>query len=435
MNLTFCPQRRESLSIRCFAANIAVLVGLSSLCLFAGDVTAAEAQPDATPTEEVNLGDPSLTEGVPGDGPLTMEQVKQWLARPENHAALDVKLPRGLDAAAGNIHIPEDNPITRAKIELGRQLYFDPRLSSDGTISCASCHMPAMGCAADTQFGVGVGDQLGNRNSPITFNRILSTLQFHDGRAASLEEQAVGPIENPVEMANTHEASVKTLAAIPVYKIQFERIFPEGVTIDTVGKALATFERTIVTGPAPYDYYVPLATFEKAFADDLEYLDEEPELAEQYEQLKAEAAKNPMTESAIRGMELTFGKANCTTCHAGANFTDEQFHNIGVGMTADDPDLGRYVVTKEDKDRGAFKTPTMRNISLSAPYMHDGSQKTLEEVVEWYDKGGHPNKWLSDKMKPLNLNDTEKADLVEFMVQGLTSDFPVIETGRLPADK
>ncbi len=433
MNITRTRLRPKSLTPRCFAANIAVLVGLSGLCTDV--VTADEPPPAAVPTEEVSLGDPTLTEGIPGEGPLTMEQVKQWLAQPKNHAALDVKLPRGLDAAAGNIYIPEDNPITRAKIELGRQLYFDPRLSSDSTVSCASCHAPELGWAFDTQFGVGVGDQTGNRNSPVSFNRILSTHQFHDGRAGSLEEQAVGPIANPIEMASTHEACIETLSGIPVYRTQFERIFPDGLTIDNVGKAIATFERTIVTGPAPYDYYVPLATFEKTFADDLEYLDEEPELAEQYAQLKAEAAKNPMTESSIRGMELTFGKANCTACHAGANFTDEQFHNIGVGMESDEPDLGRFVVTQEEKDRGAFKTPTMRNVATSGPYMHDGSQKTLKEVVEWYDKGGHPNQWLSDKMKPLNLTEAEKADLVEFMVQGLTSDFPVIEIGRLPADQ
>lgn len=433
MKLTLYSHGPEPRKNRYLAANVAILVALSGPCL--NDVAAETPKTVATPTEEVNLGDPALTEGIPGDGPLTMDQVKQWLAQPENHAALEVKLPRGLDAAAGNIHIPADNPMTRAKIELGRQLYFDPRLSSDGTISCASCHAPELGWAADTQFGVGVGDQIGNRNSPVSFNRILSTHQFHDGRAASLEEQAVGPIANAIEMASTHEECVATLAGNPVYTVQFQRIFPEGVTIDNVGKALATFERAIVTGPAPYDYYVPLATFEKAFADDLEYLDEEPELAQEYAQLKAEAAKNPMTDSAIRGMELSFGKANCTACHAGANFTDEQFHNIGVGMTADEPDVGRYVVTQEEKDRGAFKTPTMRNVAVSAPYMHDGSQKTLQEVVEWYDKGGHPNKWLSDKMKPLKLTEAEKADVVEFMVQGLTSDFPVIEIGRLPADQ
>lgn len=433
MNLTHYLYQTESCKIRQLTANVVILVALGGPGL--ADATAAESTTASAPTAEVNLGDPTLTEGIPGEGPLTMEQVKEWLARPENHVALQVTLPKGLDAAVGNIYIPEDNPMTRAKIELGRQLYFDPRLSTDGTISCASCHAPELGWAADTQFGVGVKDQMGNRNSPVSFNRILSRHQFHDGRAASLEEQAVGPIANAIEMASTHEDCVATLAGNPVYTAQFKRIFSDGVTIDNVGKALATFERAIVTGPAPYDYYMPLATFEKAFAEDLEYLDEEPELAKEYAQLKAEADKNPMTESAIRGMVLTFGKANCTTCHAGANFTDEQFHNIGVGMTADDPDLGRYVVTKEEKDRGAFKTPTMRNVAASGPYMHDGSQKTLKEVVEWYNKGGHPNKWLSDKMKPLNLTDAEQADVVEFMVQGLTSDFPVIEIGRLPADQ
>lgn len=433
MNLTHYPRRTASWKYRQFTANIAILVALGGQCF--SDASAAEPKTAAIPTAEVNLGDPTLTEGIPGEGPLTMEQVKQWLAQPENHAELQVTLPKGLDAAVGNIYIPADNPMTRAKIELGRQLYFDPRLSTDGTISCASCHAPELGWAADTQFGVGVKDQMGNRNSPVSFNRILSRHQFHDGRAASLEEQAVGPIANAIEMASTHEDCVATLAGNPVYTAQFKRIFPDGVTIDNVGKALATFERAIVTGPAPYDYYVPLATFEKAFAEDLEYLDEEPELAKEYAQLKAEAAKNPMTESAIRGMALTFGKANCTTCHAGANFTDEQFHNIGVGMTADEPDLGRHAVTEDEKDRGAFKTPTMRNVAASGPYMHDGSQKTLKEVVEWYNKGGHPNKWLSDKMKPLNLTDAEQADVVEFMVQGLTSDFPVIEIGRLPADQ
>ncbi|MEO9592888.1 cytochrome-c peroxidase, partial [Rhodopirellula bahusiensis] len=203
---------------------------------------------------------------------------------------------------------------------------------------------------------------------------------------------------------------------------------------DNIGKALATFERAIVTGPAPYDYYAPLSAFEKTFADDLEYLDEEPALAEQYAKLKEEAAKNPMSESSIRGMELTFGKANCTACHAGANFTDEQFHNIGVGMDSEKPDLGRFEITKDEKDRGAFKTPTMRNVADSGPYMHDGSQETLEEVIAWYNKGGHANPHLSDKMKPLKLTEQEEADLVEFMRQGLQSDFPVIEAGRLPAD-
>nr|WP_286178051.1 cytochrome c peroxidase [Rhodopirellula sp. JC639] len=415
------------------------LFSLAPLCLAAtgtlsnAAADATEASGSATPSATVTLGDDhSLLTGIPGSGKLTLEEVKNWLSRPEQHVELTVTLPKGLDAAKGNLFIPDDNPITRAKIELGRQLYFDPRLSSDSTISCASCHDPAQGYGAQTQFGVGVRGQEGGRNSPVAYNRIVSNAQFWDGRAATLEDQAVGPIANPIEMGNSHESCVADLAANPIYKLQFEKVFGDGVTIENVGKAIATFERALVTGPAPYDFQNDLDTFEKVFADDLEYLDEEPELKEKYDALKAAIAANPMSESAKRGMKLFAGKANCATCHAGANFTDEQYHNLGVGMEADDPDLGRYEVTKQEKDKGAFKTPTLRNIALSAPYMHDGSQQTLAEVVDWYDKGGHKNPWLSDKMKVLNLTDQEKADLVAFMKEGLTGSFPKIQTGRLP---
>ncbi|PNY36505.1 cytochrome-c peroxidase [Rhodopirellula baltica] len=348
------------------------------------------------------------------------------------HEPLTYELPKGMVAASGNIFVPGDNPITRAKIELGRQLYFDPRLSSDNTISCASCHNPAEGYGAQTRFGVGVDGQEGGRNSPVAYNRIVSKEQFWDGRAASLEDQAVGPIANPIEMGNTHDACIADLAAHPVYKAEFQKVFHDGVTIENVGRALATFERVLVTGPTPYDFQKELETFETLFADDLEYLDEEPELKKQYDALKVAVQKHPMSESAKRGMKLFFGKANCTACHAGANFTDEQYHNLGVAMDVKDPDLGRYVITKADKDKGAFKTPTLRNIALSPPYMHDGSQATLEEVVAWYNKGGHPNEWLSDKMKPLNLTEQEEADVVAFMKEGLTGSFPKIQTGRLP---
>ncbi len=382
--------------------------------------------------DEVVLGDPELTSGVPGAGLLTAEVLDAWLSDPANHTTLKVKLPVGLEAGAANVFIPENNPMTRAKIELGRQLYFDERLSSDNTISCASCHDPMQGYGAETAFGIGVQGQQGGRNSPISYNRILSKGQFWDGRAATLEEQAVGPVANSIEMGNTHPACVETLEAIPGYKKQFDVIFKDGVTIDNVGKAIATFERAIVTGPAPSDAYDAISKFEKVFADDLEFLDEEPELKAKYTILKEAVAKSPMSESAQRGMVLFAGKANCAACHAGANFTDEQYHNLGVGMTAKEPDLGRFVVTEVEKDRGAFKTPTLRNVALSPPYMHDGSQRTLEEVVEWYSKGGHKNPWLSDKMKVLNLTDQEKADLLAYMVEGLAGEFPVVNQSRLP---
>lgn len=400
--------------------------------LFAFLLFALFTTPLFAQSQQVTLGDPFLTHGIPGVGLLTNEELDGWLNNPSNHLPLDVTLPKGLDAASANIFIPLDNPLTRAKIELGRQLYFDERLSSDNTISCASCHDPHQGFGAHTAFGIGVKGQQGGRNSPVSYNRILSKAQFWDGRAATLEDQAVGPVANPIEMGNTHTACVECIGGIEGYKKQFDRIFEDGVTIDNVGKAIASFERAIVTGPAPFDAYDAVAKFEKTFADDLEYLDEEPELKAKYTALKQTAEATPMSESAQRGMVLFAKKANCAVCHAGANFTDEQYHNLGVGMDAEKPDLGRFDVTKVEKDRGAFKTPTLRNVALSPPYMHDGSQATLEDVVEWYDKGGHKNDWLSDKMKPLKLTDQEKADVVAFMIEGLTSEFPIIEQSRLP---
>ncbi|MBX3444621.1 MAG: c-type cytochrome [Planctomyces sp.] len=374
--------------------------------------------------------------GVPGDGPLTAEQIKAWLATPGVHETLEVSLPFGLSLAADQITGLDENPLTRAKIELGRQLYFDPRLSSDSTISCASCHSHTQGFTAQTQFGVGVRGQTGNRNSPVSYNRILSGAQFWDGRAASLEDQAVGPIANPIEMANTHEECVACIAGIDGYKLQFTAVFgPDSINIDNVGKAIASFERAIVTGPAPYDYFNALKPFLDQFPEpeDLENLKEDdPETYARFLEIKAESDAHPMTDSAKRGLELFFSeKSNCTACHAGANFTDEKYHNLGVGMDAENPDLGRFEVTGDEKDKGAFKTPTIRNVEFTAPYMHDGSQKTLEEVVEWYAKGGHPNPWLSDKIKKLDLTAQDKADLVEFM-RACTGDFPKVNSDRLP---
>lgn len=403
-----------------------------ALAIAAASLTLASSISAAEPSNAVTLGDPSLTAGIPGEGPLTIEEINKWLADPANHEELKVTLPFGLDAAAGQITGLDENPMTRAKIELGRQLYFDTRLSSDSTVSCASCHHPEKGWAFDTQFGVGVDGQEGNRNSPVSYNRILSGKQFWDGRAATLEEQAIGPIANPIEMANTHDVAVDTLKKIPGYKVQFDKIFGDGVNIENVGKAIATFERAIVTGPAPYDYYEVVRSFQQQFpAEELKYLEEDdPELYKKY----ADALKGAesMSESARRGREIFFSeKGKCTACHAGANFTDELYHNLGVGMDAKEPDLGRYMVTKDEKDKGAFKTPTIRNIAQTPPYMHDGSQKTLEEVVEWYVKGGHPNAYLSDKVQKLNLTQQDKTDLVNFM-KACTGEFPEIETDRLP---
>ncbi len=391
---------------------------------------------DAQEKKKVMLGSSGLVSGIPGSGPLTNAQIKAWIDNPANHEVLDFELPLGLKAGIGQVKGVKANPLTRAKIELGRQLYFDTRLSQNNTVSCASCHHPDEAYGRHTDFGVGIKGQKGGRNSPISYNRILSDKQFWDGRAESLEAQAVGPIENPIEMGNTHDNAVQTLKGIPGYVMQFDKVFPgTGANIDNVGKAIASFERTIVTGPSPYDYAEALKPFLEMDEDDLLDLEDDDEEAfARYKKLERLAAENPMSESAKRGQKLFFNKeVNCSACHLGANLADELYHNLGIGMESPgkDTDWGRFVVTGEEKDKGAFKTPTIRNVALSAPYMHDGSLKTLEEVVEHYVKGGTKNKWLSDKIRQFKATEQDKMDLVEFM-RACTGSFPKVFAGRLP---
>lgn len=410
------------------------IFSLTILAALAAGSIAAGGEPVAQNSTTVTLGESDLLLGIPGNGPLTEKDIKAWLAIPGQHQELTVKLPLGLSLGENQMKGLQETPMTRAKIELGRQLYFDTRLSSDNTVSCATCHHPQQGFTRHTQFGIGVEGQEGGRNSPVSYNRILSDLQFWDGRAASLEEQAVGPIANPIEMANTHEQSIQTIKKIAGYVLQFEAVFPDsGVTIENVGKALATFERAIVTGPSPYDYRAALKPFESYEPEDIDEIKEDdPDVYQRYQELTQQAAKNPMSESAVRGQVLFFDdKIGCTTCHVGANFADEKYHNLGIGMNVDQPDLGRFEITGDEKDKGAFKTPTIRNTASTGPFMHDGSLRTLEEVVEHYNKGGTKNPWLSDKIVPLNLTNQQKLDLVEFM-RACSGPFPTINTGRLP---
>ena len=295
--------------------------------------------------------------------------------------------PLGLPAVV----VPKDNPQTPAKIALGKQLYFDRRLSADNTVSCADCHNPAKGFSNGEQFATGIKGQKGGRNSPTVLNAAYQSFQFWDGRAGSLEQQALGPIANPIEMGLPLPEMEQRLNAIPGYKTQFQQVF--GVTevrASEVAKAIASYERTVLSGNAPYDHF---------------------------QQGEVEA----MSEQARAGMKLFFGKANCAACHAGPNFTDNAFHNIGIGMDKPEPDVGREAISKLEGDRGSFKTPTVRDVAKSAPYMHDGSLKTLAEVVEHYDKGGHANPWLDEELFPLKLTTAEKAALVKFLEEGLSS--------------
>jgi cytochrome c peroxidase len=315
-------------------------------------------------------------------------------------SGLPATLPLGLDPDL--FVVPEDNPITPAKIELGKLLYFDPRLSVDGTISCATCHDPQKAFTDHRPVARGVGDEEGRRNSPTVLNAAYHYFQFWDGRAGSLEEQAKGPIENPVEMAMPHDLAVQRLRSIEGYRPYFEAAFGDGaVDMDRVAKAIATFERTLLSGNSAWDRYV--------------YGDEE----------------DALDPAAQRGLALFEGKANCTRCHLGFHLTDGLFHNLGVGMDSEEPDLGRYEVTGQEQDKGAFKTPTLRDIQRTGPYMHDGSVKTLEEVVDLYVRGGEENPWLDVNMEPLDLDEQEIQDLLAFL-RSLEGDWKPVEPPALP---
>ena len=283
------------------------------------------------------------------------------------------------------VPIPSSNLNYTAKIELGKQLYFDGRLSKNNAISCAFCHNPGTGFADPRQTSIGVGGGVGGRQSPTVYNTGLNHVQFWDGRARSLEEQAIGPIHNPVEMAETHEHVVAKLGKIKGYQQQFRAVFGTDVNLQGIAEAIAAYERTVLSTNSAFDKHV---------------------LGDQ----------KAMDEAAVRGMALFKGKARCILCHNGPNFTDNQFHNLGVPQVGPmKEDLGRFAVSRAEKDRGAFKTPTLRSITETAPYMHDGAFKTLEEVVEFMDQGGGSNPNLSPLVKPLNLTAEEKSDLVAFL--------------------
>lgn len=295
--------------------------------------------------------------------------------------------PRGLPP----VFWPEENPYSPEKVELGRLLYFDKRLSSDQSVACASCHAPEQAFTDRSPVSTGIGQQKGGRSAPTVINRAYSTFQFWDGRADSLEEQAKGPLANPIEMttakdaSEAHRAVVANIKRVPGYVKRFQKAFGNGdITIDHVAKAIATFERTVLSGNSPFDRYQ---------AGD----------------------KKALTESQVRGMNIFFKKTACDACHLGFNFTDGSYMNIGIGMEKKNPDLGRYLITGREEDKGAFKTPTLREIEHTAPYMHDGSLKTLDDVVEHYNKGGIKNPTLSARMKPLTLSEQEKKDLVAFL--------------------
>ena len=304
-----------------------------------------------------------------------------WAALPGEK---DWEAPLGLDG--NTMVIPKDNPMTKEKVELGKLLFFDKRLSKDNTIACASCHIPALAFSDGQPVSAGINRLQGGRSAPASINRLFSSAQFWDGRAATLEDQSTGPLVNRVEhgFAN-HDEFVAKLNTIEGYKTRFQKVFQGPITKDRVGQAIASFQRTILSGNSPYDRF------------------------------NSGKDSNALSASAKRGLELFRGKALCFTCHAGANFTDEKFHNLGVDWNSDHVDLGRYIVTKEPKDIGAFKTPTLREVTRTAPYMHSGQFGTLRQVVDFYNQGGINNPHKDPLMQPLKLSHEEKEDLVEFL--------------------
>jgi cytochrome c peroxidase len=343
-----------------------------------------------------------------------LEMLAGWLG-----PATAVDTPAGVSAQFWQSIVPRDNPGTQAQVALGRKLYFDPRLSRDGTVACATCHDVSRGFTDHRNTSEGIGDQIGRRNAPPTINALFFETQFWDGRAASLEEQAKLPIVNPIEMGMPDaKAATAAIASDPEYQTAFQAAYGRAPNYDDVGRAIAAFERTLVFISAPFDRF-------------------------------ARGDTTAIGEDARAGFALFNGKARCISCHQMSGSrpvgTDNRFHNVGVsarhrnfeelakrGLVAiakndstesidrlaletDLSELGRFTVTRSRADIGAFKTPAVRNVGVTGPYMHDGSLRTLWDVMDHYNKGGEPNPFLDGGIEPLALSEREIDQVVAFL--------------------
>ncbi|MBI1354773.1 MAG: cytochrome-c peroxidase [Acidobacteria bacterium] len=341
-------------------------------------------------------------------------------------AALAVAAPIGPGAPEDLVELvtPKDNPTTDAKVALGKKLYEDTRLSSDNTVACKTCHDPDKGFTDRLPTSKGVGGQTGKRNAPTVLSALFLDTQFLDGRAPNLEAQAKLPILNPIEMGmKSPEEVVAKLKGIPEYVDAFQKVFGREINYDDLGRAIAAFERTVLSSDAPIDRF--LAGDDKA-----------------------------LTPAQRRGWSLFNGKARCNTCH-GFNasyplFSDNKFHNIGIAarnknfsdmalraekivragdldqidelaLNSEFSDLGRFLVTQNKAQIGAFKTNHLRDIALTSPYMHNGELKTLWDVVDHYNKGGIPNPFLDGGIQRLGLSEDQISDLVELLGGAFTS--------------
>jgi cytochrome c peroxidase len=317
---------------------------------------------------------------------------------------LALAIPLGLDLY---LPVPEDNPLTVEKVGLGRRLFFDRRLSANGSISCATCHDPRRAFSSNRRVAVGVFGRSGRRNAPAIINRAYGFSFFWDGQTTSLEAQVLKPIEDPAEMGSSAARAARRA----------------GVTRAELARALASYVRSILSGNSPFDRYI---------AGD----------------------RSALNGEEVAGLRLFRGKGNCTACHVGPLLSDEQFHNTGAAWVEAIPalqfpvgggaspfveprpgtyrDAGRFMVTGRDSDRGAFKTPTLREVARTAPYMHDGSLRSLDEVIAFYDRGGRANPRLDVEIRPLRLSELEKRQLTRFL-RTLSAD--VQEGGPTPATR
>ncbi len=348
------------------------------------------------------------------------------------------KLPLGVSATLYELSVPAAHRPTPARIALGDKLFNDKRLSADDSVSCATCHDPKRAFTDGKARSVGIKNQVGKRNSPTVLNALFNATQFWDGRSGTLEEQAVLPIINPIEMGMPDlDAVVAKVKGIPEYASAFRDVYGREVTAEDLASALAAFERTQFSGNARFDRFLA-------------------------------GESNALSASEKRGWALFNGKARCNSCHAGNAvsplFSDQKFHNIGIAAHAHDfpklagealrvvrtgdakqidelalqtdlSEMGRFLVTKNENDIGGFKTPTLRNVGVTGPYMHDGSLATLWDVMDHYNKGGVPNPYLDGGMQRLGLTEPEIDDVVAFLFALTSTDLSALEKKELTAQR
>jgi cytochrome c peroxidase len=321
--------------------------------------------------------DGAIAQSKPRQPPLPKDTLPKPLSVEHIPAGLKTKRP-----------IPANSPLTAARVALGRSLFFDPILSKNRTVACASCHQPQHGFAASDARAIGIGGQIGPRNTPSLLNLAYGKRFFWDGRVGSLEEQALKPIASPREMGSSVEAVIKAIRGNATYVKQFRQAFAddgkEAVSQENLAKALASFERTLLLGDSPIDRF------------------------------RASDA-TALTDAERQGLWLFESRGRCWRCHGGHDFTDGSFRNTGIGWGKAPIDLGRFTVTAREADVGKFKTPTLRGTALTVPYMHDGSLKTLRDVVQFYNKGGVKNPNLDPIMQPLGLSESDVDHLVAFL--------------------